>query len=408
MKENSLSSKNTCYDAWLVRLPLFYVFMSGLGFSIQSLVVKILNEREGFDGSFQIVFARGIVQLVSSAYIIYFDEDRRAGKGPQLFGNTWFVRSIIAARAVVGYFGIAPAFLAVEYISIGDSTVLVMMSPVIAAIAGYFILGEPWRLPELLATILAITGGILVAKPPFIFGHHDSTIDVSASDYFFGVMYSLMAALGAGFAYVFVRMLGTTAKMPWANVTFSQAIAQIVMSIPNLYLFHEKVQFGVSWRVYAYITGGAMVGCLSQIAMTVGMQREKSAAASAMRTSDVVFGFIWQAVFTSDRVSMLSILGAILVTAGILLIVMAKQTDSPPPTLNEHDGTTEIELSPMQIQRMEVVQHGGSNKQKTSVKKSFKAMLLESLEKVTFTGRRGGVRDKVTKYSPLSTTEESI
>eukprot|EP01031_Cornospumella_fuschlensis_P044156 gene44156-53981_t len=243
MTEASPSPNSAWYNALLVRLPLFYVFMSGLGFSIQSLVVKILNEREGFDGSFQIVFARGFVQLVSSAYIIYYDEDRRAGKGPQLFGNTWFVRSIIAARAFVGYFGIAPAFLAVEYISIGDSTVLVMMSPVIAAIAGYFILGEPWRVPEFLATVLAITGGVLVAKPPIIFGHDDGSSDISPSDYFLGVMYSLMAALGAGFAYVFVRMLGTTAKMPWANVTFSQAIAQIVLSVPNLYLFHEKVQF---------------------------------------------------------------------------------------------------------------------------------------------------------------------
>eukprot|EP01033_Poteriospumella_lacustris_P022560 gene22560-16979_t len=34
------------------RMPLIYVFMSGIGFSIQTLAIKVLSER-GFKGSFQ-------------------------------------------------------------------------------------------------------------------------------------------------------------------------------------------------------------------------------------------------------------------------------------------------------------------------------------------------------------------
>jgi hypothetical protein len=69
------------------------------------------------------------------------------------------------------------------------------------------------------------------------------------------------------------------------------------------------------------------IGGPSQILMTIGMQREKSATATAMRMSDVLFGFIWQALFTSDTVSALSLLGAGLVSLSIVLVVLFKPKD---------------------------------------------------------------------------------
>ncbi len=58
------------------------------------------------------------------------------------------------------------------------------------------------------------------------------------------------------------------------------------------------------------------------------MQREKSASGSAMRTSDVLFAYIWQILFTKDPVSALSIVGAILVCLGVLIIVLFKSKSS--------------------------------------------------------------------------------
>jgi hypothetical protein len=59
------------------------------------------------------------------------------------------------------------------------------------------------------------------------------------------------------------------------------------------------------------------------------MQKEKSASATAMRTSDVIFAFIWQIMFTSDKVTWLSIIGATLVMIGILIIVFFKSQSIP-------------------------------------------------------------------------------
>lgn len=59
-----------------------------------------------------------------------------------------------------------------------------------------------------------------------------------------------------------------------------------------------------------------------------GMQREKSASASAMRTSDVFFAFIWQVLFTSDPVTALSVSGAVLVMVGVMIIVVFRSKSS--------------------------------------------------------------------------------
>ena len=312
------------HEYFNARLPLFYVFLSGIGFSLQTLIIKLLSE-QGFHGSFQCVFFRGFIQLILASYFVYNDENRKAGTGPKLFGDTNFVRLMLFLRGFLGFGGIAFSFLAVELIPIGDATVLTMLSPLLASILGFFILGEPWRLPEFFATVVSLIGAVMVAKPPFIFGGGET----DSSEFYKGVCYALAASVFASFAYIIVRILGTTAKMPWSNVCFAQAIAQIVMAIPSMYIFGQHLAFDVTLLQWCMLITGGLIGAISQILMTIGMQREKSAAATAMRMSDVAFGFVWQVAFTSDPLSLLSLAGAVLVTCSILIIVVFKQT--PPP-----------------------------------------------------------------------------
>ena len=135
------------------RIPLFLVFVSGLGFSIQVLTVKKLSEH-GIHQTFEFVFVRGIIQLIISSVFISYERaaaERAAVKGPDLFGDTSFVKFMMFVRSFVGFGGIAFSFLAVDLLPIGDSQVLVMLSPLWASALGYFVLGEKWRLPEFFA-----------------------------------------------------------------------------------------------------------------------------------------------------------------------------------------------------------------------------------------------------------------
>jgi drug/metabolite transporter (DMT)-like permease len=280
------------------------------------------------------------VQLILAGIFVYYDKDRLEGKGPRLFGDTNWVRGILFLRALAGFGSIAFAFLAVELIPIGDSTVLIMLSPLMASILSYIFLGESWRWPELCGTILSLVGAVMVAQPPLLFGGN-ATHDGS---FYKGVGYALTAACSAACAFIFVRILGTTAKMPWSNVCFSQAIGQLALALPGLYVFGQKLTFDMSYYVIGLLMLGGIIGAWSQILMTIGMQREKSAAATAMRMSDVACGFLWQALFTSDALSLLSLGGAVLITTSILIVVIFKQA-APPADKSTSSGEKAVELA---------------------------------------------------------------
>jgi len=106
-----------------------------------------------------------------------------------------------------------------------------------------------------------------------------------------------------------------------------QALAQIVLAVPCAYIARQPWELNVGMYNTALIFFGGFIGCFSQIAMTIGMQREKSAAASAMRMSDVLFGYVWQVLFTNDPASPLSLIGAFMVMASIGVIIAFKPNE---------------------------------------------------------------------------------
>lgn len=317
-------------DIYHQYLALILIFFSCIGFSIQSLFVKILRE-QGFAVSIESIFIRGIFLLLISLFsAVRMSKLIDNGDIRKVFGKSRFETTILISRSFLGFFGNFFTFLAVEKLPLGDATVLVMLSPLFASIGGYFILGEKWYVPEFIAMIISIIGAILVAKPAFIFNQevfnqelNSSSNEVSLNT--IGIVYAILAAMFTGAVYILIRILGTSAKMPWSYVCFSQAIGQSFLSIPSQYVFHEPLSVRMSWDGIILLLMGSLIGSWSQIAMTVGMQRERSAPACAVRMSDVIFGFVWQVLFTSDPYNWLSIIGALLVMLSIAIIIIFRE-----------------------------------------------------------------------------------
>jgi drug/metabolite transporter (DMT)-like permease len=323
-------------------IPLFLVFLSGLGFSIQSVIIKFLSDY-GLVGVNLTILCRGFVQCLVSVYFISSHRRSTTDFVP-LFGATWYVSMLLLMRSVFGFASTELGFLTVQTLPIGDATVLIMLSSVIGSLMGYIILNESCRTPQIVGTAMSLVGGILISRPTFLiralafFGFVESADSLETASPV-GVVYGLSAAVCASFAFILIRMLGTTSKMPWAYVTFSQSLGQIALALPDIYLErHKLVAELTTSQVFMILTAG-FVGTWSQIAMTIGMQREKSATAIAMRMSDIIFGFIWQFLFTSDNPRLLSLLGAFLVMASIMIIVIFKSSEiNQPSTLAATTG----------------------------------------------------------------------
>jgi drug/metabolite transporter (DMT)-like permease len=310
------------FDAVTKNWPLIAVFLSGLGFSIQTFIIKKLGEH-GYHEVFVAVFFRGLVQCLVSIYYVQIGWSTPPGEAKvALFGESRRLHFILAARAVIGSLGIIFSFLAVDHLPLADAICLVMLSPLIASVLSYYFLGEPWRLVERVACLISISGMVFVVKPSFIFGSDTALPAI-------GVVFGLISACSAGTAFVLVRVLGTVAIMPWETICLTQSLGQMILALPFTYLFKEHfVLPTVPWMFWLLILG-SIVGTISQILMTIGMQREKSAAAGAMRMSDILFGFIWQAVATADNVSVLSIIGAIMIFISVCIIVISKEKIAP-------------------------------------------------------------------------------
>jgi len=216
-------------DSWL-KSPLFFVFLSGLGFSLQAVVLKTFTKGDddggGGGGSegigvFPVVIFRGIVQSIASLVIL---QNNGVPLTPAtLFGETARMRLLLFARSSFGFVGIGFAFTAIQLIPIGSATTLVMISPLISSILSWIFLNESISKHTLFAMPVTFVGVVLIVQPEFIFGSPGGDEKMSLT----GILFAIIASVGAGFAYVTIRILGTSMKRHWCVVTLSQALGQV-------------------------------------------------------------------------------------------------------------------------------------------------------------------------------------
>lgn len=93
------------------RLALFLVFMSGIGYSVQSLLIKLLSEH-GFHASFQLIFLRGLVQMALTSVMMLYSRlnlpstamhnDTAISRPTGLFGGSWKIAGLLWARGLFG------------------------------------------------------------------------------------------------------------------------------------------------------------------------------------------------------------------------------------------------------------------------------------------------------------------
>eukprot|EP00607_Mallomonas_marina_P008575 CAMPEP_0182418860 /NCGR_PEP_ID=MMETSP1167-20130531/3240_1 /TAXON_ID=2988 /ORGANISM="Mallomonas Sp, Strain CCMP3275" /LENGTH=388 /DNA_ID=CAMNT_0024593307 /DNA_START=78 /DNA_END=1244 /DNA_ORIENTATION=- len=281
----------------------------------------------GFHDTVEVVFWRGCFQWILVTFLVYYRVDVTGKEKSSILGDSLWMKLVLFTRSVCGFIGIVFAFLAVNRLPLGDAMVIMMLSPLFSSIAAVFVLGEPFRTSERVASLVSLIGVILVAKPTVLFGNRDSS-DAHPSHFLnldlLGVLYALACAFSGCGVFISLRLLGTSAKMPWPTVALVQSVFSVVMTGPAMYITGQTFRTHFSTDQCLWMMCASVIGACSQLCLTYGMQREKSALAGAMRMSDVVFSFVWQASFTEDAVSSWSLGGASLVMLSVLLMVFEK------------------------------------------------------------------------------------
>ncbi|KAM6499709.1 drug/metabolite transporter superfamily [Amanita muscaria] len=259
------------------------------------------------------------------------------------------VRLLLVCRGITGFVGLFGSYVSLQYLSLSDATVLTFLSPLCTAAAGALLLNETFRLSQALAGAVSFVGVILIARPPFIFNHGGipgdplgmatSTFMTALGDEgsppmrMIAVGFALVGVLGLSGAFIAIRAIGKRANA--LHVMCYYAMQCIIAT--TLGMIITKTPFIIPSRLewFSLLLMIGFVGFVSQILLTLGLQRESAGRASMALYTQIVFATTLQFIFFHMTPSWLSILGTCLILSCALYVAMTKETTPNAETIKD-------------------------------------------------------------------------
>lgn len=278
------------------RLGVLFMLGAAFGFSVMSLLVKVATA--DFP-TMQLVFARSLFM----AAVTY---GTMKAAGTSVWGND---RRSLVARGAIGATALSLLYVGLGELPLGDAVTIHYTAPVWTALTAAVLLGERLRPLVLGGVALCLGGVVLVAQPTVLFGDTPDPLDG------LGVAATAIGAALSGTAYTFVRKLRAT-DAPMTIIFYLSWIGG-VGALPFALLGGWVWPTLVGW---ALLLGIGVATHAGQVALTHGMRRLEAGTAASIGYAQVVLAFGWGVLFLDDVLDPLSIAGAGLIVASVLLI----------------------------------------------------------------------------------------
>uniref|UniRef100_A0A3Q3WLQ3 Solute carrier family 35 member G1 n=1 Tax=Mola mola TaxID=94237 RepID=A0A3Q3WLQ3_MOLML len=286
---------------------LFYAFMSTVFFSIITLLVKTIQGIHAIEISaircfFQIVFTVPLLIYHKTGFL-----------GPRDKRKYLVLRGFIGSNAMI------LLYYAVQQMSLADATVIMFSNPVFTSLLAWIFLKERCTIWDCVFTVFTITGVILIARPPFIFGDYMYGIEGDYTNHIKGTIAAFAGAVAAACTMVVLRKIGKSAHY-YLSVWYYAIIGFIECLITVSVLGEWKIPFCGRDRWMLMLI--AVLGIAGQTFLTKALQREKAGPVALMRTLDVVLAFIFQFIFFNLAPTWWSVGGAMCIvvsTSGVAL-----------------------------------------------------------------------------------------
>jgi drug/metabolite transporter (DMT)-like permease len=279
-------------------LGLRYMLLSGLGFALMAVFVKLASA-EGLP-LLEIVAARALVSLILS----YADIRR---KRIPAFGTR---KGLLFLRGLVGSLTLVCVYFAITRLPLAEATVLQYLYPVITAALAVYFLKESLHWTLLLSIVLSFSGVLLIARPGLLFG--ELATDLS----YVAVLAALLGAFGSAVAYVLVRKLSQT-EDPSVIVFYFPLIA-----LPfSLILLGDDAVLP-DWKACSILLLVGIFTQIGQICLTRAMQTETASRATAFSYAQVVFAALLGWLVFDEVPDLWFAAGALLILIGILVNIV--------------------------------------------------------------------------------------
>ena len=204
--------------------------------------------------------------------------------------------------------------------------------PIVTAWACSVFLGQAFTRKEFLAGIVAFTGVVIIAHPPWLFGNvHDDLhpkeptgIDkVTPAQRFFAILVALLGVVGASGAFTTIRIIGHRAHA-LVSVNYFAFVATTGSAIALLVIPGIGFQKPQSAREWILHVGLGVFGFALQFLLTTGLQLDKTSKATSMLYFEIIIALAFDWVIWGVIPGAWSIFGGVIVICSTLWGVSQK------------------------------------------------------------------------------------
>ena len=313
------------------------------------LLVKLLANHAS---TFQLLFYRGLIQVVLSLLTIRYYEDEKNPLGPPGAVRLWLL-----LRATLGAAAVCAWFWGCQVLPLPDAITLQFTSPAFAAAFAVCMVGEPWLPRDVIGAVVCLTGVAFIAHPTWLFGNYDESItdeedgNVVQTDLLIQALGAVVTTAGsalAGLAYVCVRVIGDRASAV-VMVCYYGAVSMPVAVIGSIF-------FEGNWDVLSISGGDTLVrdsvlillvgilGYTAQWLLNLGLQIETAAVATLATTTQLIWSYIFELAFLHEALNRWSLGGSGMILAYMVVVAIIKFIPDQPTEEQERVVSEETPL----------------------------------------------------------------
>jgi len=289
-------------------LGLILAFLSGILMTAYSSMIKMLDHMD----SMQVVVIRGVLQLVVMGAISVYKKLSFTGPKER------FIPLLLFLVSLTGGLRLLFIFTSFSRLPLGDSTTIVFSSPVLVMVFSICILKEHCGLFRIVAGISLLTGVVLIAKPPILFGGNMENYDLIG--YTLVSLACFMSAIGI------VLTKKISKKIEKTVILFYLGLASAICG--GIGLFSLGTPSNPAMWEWGTSLGIGVLGLMQQYCLIYAVTLESPSRVMIVRQMQIVFAYVVQIVMFDTMPKWTDLLGAGLVLATVMLITLERQVSS--------------------------------------------------------------------------------
>ncbi len=265
------------------RKGVFFILLAALGFSLMTFFVNLSGDLP----TMQKAFFRNAIALIFSSVLLLRSRDNLNLPGKDV--------PFLLLRCIFGTTGLIANFYAIDKIGLADSNMLNKLSPFFAILISIPILKEKPKAFDIITTVVAFLGSLLIIKP-------------GASFNSFPALVGLYGGFGAGTAYVFVRKITADGVRP-PLIVFCFSLFSSLVTFPFLVLSYTPMD---PKQLLCLLMAG-LSATLGQFSITTAYKYAPAKEISVFDYVQVLFAVVLGFLFLGQIPDRYSIIGYVVI-----------------------------------------------------------------------------------------------